>query len=132
MPETTEQTLHNSILNTLQQLDIWLDSEEISTTRIVDIGWLENGNPDYTHHQATATKIATAITKIAKENTTAAEQFAMIKGEKFIRCSSKKIYKPKKIEAGIKIKTTNNNYKPILNLLDMIPANAHRGKYWPN
>ena len=48
----------------------------------------------------------------------------MIKGESFMRCSSKQIYGTKVIGEGIKIQTTNNNYRPVLKLLDMLPADA--------
>ena len=68
----------------------WLESEEISAIRIVDTGWVENGNSNYTHHQKTATTIVAAVIKLAKENTTAAEQFTIIKDGNFIRCLSKK------------------------------------------
>ena len=84
MTGTTEKGLHKSMMNTLQQTNLELDSKITSAKRSVDVGWVENGNPDYTYHQETATKDQTAITTVATENPTAAAQFAMIKGDKFI------------------------------------------------
>ena len=67
MPGTTEQVLHNSLLNTLQENNLWLNSEEIAAKRIDDVGWVENGSLDYTHHQETVTKIEAVITKVATQ-----------------------------------------------------------------
>ena len=47
----------------------------------------------------------------------------MIKGNnKFIGYTSKRIYGSKVIGEGIVVQTTNNNYRPVLKLLKMIPT----------
>ena len=48
IPEMTEPIIHRSTMNRLQAANLWLDSELISASRRVTIGWLEYGNPDYT------------------------------------------------------------------------------------
>ena len=44
-----------------------------------------------------------------------------IKGQKFITCTSKKIYGKNAVTEAIVIQTTNNNYGLVLRLLGMIP-----------
>ena len=121
---TTEQVLYHSMLNTLKQNNLWLNSDEISAKRSDNVGFVENSNSDYTHHQETATKIEAAVIKLASEDPTAAVQFDMIKGDKFIRCTSKRIYGAKVVGEGIVIQTTNNNYGPVVRLLETILPNA--------
>ena len=121
MPGTTEQVLHNSLLNTLEQNNLWLNSDEIVAKRSDGVGFVENRNSDYTHHQETATKIETAIIKVASTDSKAAALYDKIKGEDFIQCTPKRIYGTNVVGEGIVIQTTNNNYGLVVRLLKMIP-----------
>ena len=61
MPGTTESVLYNSMVNTLKQNNLWLNSDKIAAKRKDEVGFVENGNSDYTHHQETAEKLMSAI-----------------------------------------------------------------------
>ena len=98
------------MLNTLKQNNIWSNRDEIAAKRSNDVGFVENSNSDYTHHQETAAKIEAAIIKLTTIDSTAAALYSKIKGENFIQCTSKRIYGSKVIGEGISILTRNNNY----------------------
>ena len=83
MSGKTEPILHRFMMNMLQAVYLWLDSELILTLWHVDIGWVEHGNLDYTYLKDIETKIKKAIAKVAK-NPTAVAQFALFKEEKYI------------------------------------------------
>ena len=68
MPGITESALHDSMLNTLKHNNLWLTSDKIAAKRSYDVGFVENRNWDYTHHQETAAKIETAIIKVATKD----------------------------------------------------------------
>ena len=110
--------------NTLQQENLWLDSDKIVASRYDDVGWVEKCNPEYTYTHEITTKIEQAIIKEAEENSTATAQLALIKGNNLIWCVSKKIFGTTVVRETTVIQTTNNNYKTILKLLEMIPATA--------
>ena len=109
------------MVDTLKQINLWLNSDEIAAKRKDDVGFVENGNSDYTHHQGTAEKLMAAIIKLASIDSTAAALFGKIKGENFIQCTSERIYGTKVIGEGISIQTTNNNYGLVVWLLKMLP-----------
>ena len=95
------------MLNTLKQNNIWSNRDEIATKRSDDVGFVENSNSDYTHHQETAAKIEAAILKVVSTDSTAAALYDKIKGENFIQYTSKRIY-------GVKVvgeKNSNPNNK---------------------
>ena len=71
MPGMTELTLHKSMKNTLQVDNLWLDSELISASRFITIGWLEHDNSTYTYFKDIE-NIEKAMAEAAKENPTAA------------------------------------------------------------
>ena len=50
MPGTTESVLHDSMVNTLKRNNLWLNSDKIAARRKDEVGFVENGNSDYTHH----------------------------------------------------------------------------------
>ena len=88
------------------------------------MGFVENGNSDYTHHQGTAEKFIAAIIKLSSTDTSVAALFGKIKGENFIQHTSKQIYRTKGIGEGIAIQTTNNNYGLLVRLFEMLPPNS--------
>ena len=57
MPGTTEAALHDIMRNTLRQNFLWLTSDELSAKQKDEIGWVQNGNPTYTHPQGLAEMI---------------------------------------------------------------------------
>ena len=122
IPGMTEPIIHRFMMNMLQAGNLWLDSEVILASRHVDIGWVENSNLGYTSFKDIETIIEKAIAKVAKNNSTAVVQFALIKEEKFIECILNQFYGAKVTGDGRKIQTTNNYYKPALNLLGIIPS----------
>ena len=125
MPGTTEWVLHDSMMNTLKKNNLWLTSEEIAATRKDEVGFVQNGNPTYTHPQGTAEKLMAAITKLASTNSVAAALFDKIKGEKCIFCRLNRLYGKTAIGERISILTTNNNnYGIIMQRIGMLPQNA--------
>ena len=114
---------------TLKQNNLWLNSDKTAAKRKDEVGFVENNNSDYTHHQETAAKIKAvakieaAIIKLTTINSTAVVLHSKIKGEKFIQCTSKRIYGSKVIGEGIAILTTNNNYGLVVRLLKMLSLN---------
>ena len=124
MPGMTEQELQKSIKNTLQHANLWLNNKTIETWRPSDMGFLEKSNSEYTYTHKITTDVVQAITKEAETNPAAAEQLALIKGENFIWCVSKKIYGKKVVGNGIAIQITINNYKPVYKLIKMLPSSA--------
>ena len=64
-----------------------------------------------------------AIIKLASIDSKATVSFDKIKGENFIKRTSKRLYRTKAIGEGISIQTTNNNYGLIVRLLEMLPPN---------
>ena len=106
MPGATESVLHDSMVNTLKQNNLWLTSDELAAKRNDEVGFVKNGNPIYTYHQGIADKLMAAITKLASTNLEAAVLFDKIKGKKFISCTSKRLYGKKAIGEGILILTT--------------------------
>ena len=124
MPGTTESVLHEFMVNTLKQNNLWLNSNKIAVKRKNEVGFVENSNSDYTHYKETAAKIEAAIIKLTIIDSTAAALYSKIKGEKFIQCTSKRIYQSKVTREGIAILTTNNNYGPVVRLLKMLPQNS--------
>ena len=91
MPRTTESVLQESMINTLKQNNLWLNSDKITAKRKDDVGFVQNGNSDYTHHQGTAEKPMASIIKLVSTDSTAAALFGKIKGKNFIQCTSKQI-----------------------------------------
>ena len=89
MPGTIESVLHESLVNTFKQNNLWLNSDKIAVKRKVDVGLVEIRNSDYTHHQETVEKLMPAIIEFASTNSTAVALFGKIKGENFIQCTSK-------------------------------------------
>ena len=73
------------MLNTLQQNNIWLNSDRTAAKKSDDVGFVENSNSDYTHHQETAIKIEAAIIKLTSEDPIAAPLYDKIKCENFIK-----------------------------------------------
>ena len=124
MSGTPESVLYDSMVNILKQNNIWLTSKEIAATRKDEVGFIQNGNPTYTHLQGATEKLMTAITKLASTNSVAAALFDKIKGEKFMFCRSNRLYGKMAIGEGISILTTNNNYRIIMRLIKMLPPNV--------
>ena len=103
MPGMTEQSLQKSMKNTLQQENLWLNSNKIAASRYDDMGFVKKSNLEYMYIHKVTTKIVQAIIKEAEENPTTAEQLALIKGDNLIWCVSKKIYRMKVIGETIVI-----------------------------
>ena len=110
MPGTTKAALHDSMRNTLRQNLLWLTSDELSAKQKDEVGFVQNGNPTYTHPQGLADIIKAAIIKLASTNPEVAVLVDKIKGEQFIFCRSNKIYRFTAVGEGIQMLTTNNNY----------------------
>ena len=121
---TTKSALHESMVNTLKQNNVWSNSYEIAAKRKYDVDFVQNGNSDYTHHQGTAEKLLAVIIKLASTDSTAVALFSKIKGKNFIQRTSKRIYGTKVIGEGISIQTTNNNYGLVVRLFEMLPPNS--------
>ena len=89
MPGTTESVLHDFMVNTLKQNNLWLTSNKLAAKKNDEVGFIQNGNPTSTYQQGIADKLVVAITKLASTNSVAVALFDKIKGEKFISCTLK-------------------------------------------
>ena len=123
MPGTTEEALHDSMVNTLKQNNLWLISDELASKQKDEVGFVQNGNPTYTCPQGVADKITAAIIKLALTNSVASALVDKIKGKEFIFCKSNKLYRFTAIGEGIQMLTTNNNYGIVMRLIGMLPPN---------
>ena len=107
----------------MKHSNLWLASEEISAKKINDIGFVENSNPDYTNNQELVIAIVAKIMELVAKDPRAATIFTRVKGPKFIQCTSKKIYRTNAVVEATVIRTTNNDFGPVLRLLGMISYN---------
>ena len=110
-----------SLKNTLKHNNLWLASDEISANTFDDIGFVEDSNPVYTNCKDMEIVIEKAISELVKKDKDAAEIYAKLKGTKFITCTSKRVHGIKAVTEAIAIRTTNNNYGRLLQLLGRIP-----------
>ena len=124
MPGETEAALHNSMRNTLRQNILWLTSDKLSAKQKDEIGFVQNGNPTYTHPQGLVDMIQAEIIKMAPTNPEAAALVAKIKGKQLIFCRLNTIYGFKVVKEGIQMLTTNNNYGIVMQLIGMLPPNS--------
>ena len=67
------------------------------------MSFVEKSNPEYKYTHKITTEIEQVIIKEAEENLTAAEQLTLIKGDNFIWCVSKNIYRSKVIREAVVI-----------------------------
>ena len=69
------------MMNTLKQNNIQLISDKLAAKQKNKVGFVQNGNPNYTHPQGIADKIKAAIIKLASTNSKTAALVDKIKGE---------------------------------------------------